>query len=176
TGYEIKSKITISGSEKFSMPFVLRKGEQSKEIRIELSKTDYSKLTDMAFLIYDINGFVVESNALSFSKGSISVNNTSDSDSTEYVFEIVPGFAFESSSADISLTEMTTFNTEYDFNVLSERKSTVIFYPSLPKQLQINFNVPNEFYPENSQPTGKIIFESAASKKTEYELPIKFNF
>ncbi len=176
TGYEIKSKITISGSEKFRMPFVLRKGEQSKEIRIELSKTDYSKLTDMAFLIYDMNGFVVESNALSFSKGSISVNNTSGEDSTEYIFEIVPGFAFESSSADISLTEITTFDLEYDFSVTSERKSTIILYPSLPKQMQINFNVPNEYFPENSQPIGKITFESTASKKTEYELPIKFNF
>ena len=97
-------------------------------------------------------------------------------DSTEYIFEIVPGFAFESSSADIQLTEITTFKADYVFDVSSERKSSVTLYPSLPKQLQINFTIPNEFFPENSQPTGKILFESASSKKTEYELPIKFKF
>jgi len=60
--------------------------------------------------------------------------------------------------------------------VASEKKSSVTFYPSLPKQLQINFDVPNEFFPENSQPIGIISFESSTSKKTEYELPIKFKF
>ncbi len=176
TGYTVEHDITISGSEKFSMPIVLRKNEASKEIKLNLSKEDFSKLTDLAFLIYDKDGYQVESSALSYSEGSISVNNTSDSDSTEYIFEIVPGFALGSSSADIHLTEMTTFKNEYTFDVVNERKSTVTLYPSLPKQLQINFDAPNEFFPENSQPTGKITFESTASKKAEYELPIKFKF
>ena len=42
--------------------------------------------------------------------------------------------------------------------------------------MQINFNLPNEYLPENSEPVGKITFESSTSNKTEYELPIKFNF
>ncbi len=45
----------------------------------------------------------------------------------------MPGFTYESSSADINLTELTTFNAEYGFDVVSERKSTVTLYPSLPK-------------------------------------------
>jgi len=176
TGYEVKQDITISGSEKFRMPFVLRKGEQTKTFNIELSKVDYSKLTDLALLIYDTDGMEANSDALSYSKGSISINNTSDSDSTQYIFEIVPGFAFESSSAEINITLVTTFETDYTFNLVSERKSTITLYPSLPKQIQINFDVPNEFFPENSQPTGKVIFESTVSKKAEYELPINFKF
>jgi subtilisin family serine protease len=176
TGYEATQDVTISGSEKFRMPFVLRKGEQSKEFKIELSKTDYNKFTDMALLIYDTDGVKVNSDAMSYSNGSISIDNTSDADSTEYVFEIVPGFAHESSSADIHITEVTTFSTEYNFNLISEKKSTVTLYPSLPKQIQIYFDVPNEYFPENSQPVGKITFESTASKKAEYELPIKFKF
>ena len=176
TGYEVKQDITLSGSEKFRMPFVLRNGEQSKEFKIEMSKTDYNKFTDMALLIYDTDGVKVSSDALSYSNGSITIDNTSVADSTEYVFEIVPGFAQETSSAYVHITEVTTFSTEYSFSVVSEKKSTITLYPSLPKQLQINFDVPNEYFPENSQPVGKITFESTASKKAEYELPIKFKF
>ncbi len=77
----------------------LRKGEKSKEFKLEISKTDYNKFTDLALLIYDTDGVVVNSDALSYSTGSLSVKNSSDADSTEYVFEIVPGFAHESSSA-----------------------------------------------------------------------------
>ena len=141
-----------------------------------MDKVDYSKFTDLALLIYDTDGMEVNSDALSYSKGSISISNMSDSDSTGFVFEIVPGFAFESSSAEIRITEVTTFKTNYYFNVVSERKSSITLYPSLPKQLQINFDLPNEFFPTDSQPIGKIKFESNASKKVEYELPIKFNF
>lgn len=176
SGFELKQDITLSGSEKFRMPFVLRKGEQSKEFKIEMSKTDYNKFTDMALLIYDTDGVKVNADALSYSSGTITVNNSSDADSTEYVFEIVPGFAHETSSADVHITEVTTFSAEYNFSVVNEKKSTITLYPGLPKQLQINFDVPNEYFPENSQPTGKITFESTTSKKAEYELPIKFKF
>ena len=48
SGYEINHSVTIQGSEKFRMPFVLRKGEQSKEFKLEMSKEDYNKLTDLA--------------------------------------------------------------------------------------------------------------------------------
>ncbi len=176
TGFEVKQDIILNGSEKFRMPFVLRKGEQSKEFKIEMSKTDYNKFTDMALLIYDTEGVKVNSDALSYSSGSITLNNTSDADSTEYIFEIVPGFAHETSSADVHITEVTTFSTEYSISVVSEKKSTITLYPSLPKQLQVYFDVPNEYFPENSQPVGKITFESTASNKAEYELPIKFKF
>lgn len=176
TGYEVNHQITLAGSEKFRMPFVLRKGEASKEFNILLSKTDYSKFTDCALLIYDKDGFTVESSALSYSNGSISINNTSDSDSTEYIFEIVPGFAHETSSAEVEITEAATFKSEHSINVLSEKKPSVNLYPSLPKQLEIYFDVPNEFFPVNSQPIGKISIEASSTKKTENELLIKLKF
>jgi len=175
-GYEINHDITISGSVKFRMPFVLRKGEASKEFKIEMSKIDYNKLTDLALLIYDSDGFAVETDALGYSNGSISIKNNSGEDSTNYILEIVPGFVYESSSADINITEVTTFSAEHNFDVISERKSSVTLYPSLPKNLQIIYEMPNEFFPGNSQVTGKITFESAATKKIDYELPIKFKF
>ena len=175
-GYEIDQWIKVQGSEKFRMPFVMRAGEQSKEFKLEMSKEDYNKLTDMAFIIYDSEGIDVSNNALSYRTGSVSLNNTSDEDSTEYVFEIVPGFAHESGIADIKLTEITTFKSEYNFNVVSNRKSNVTFYPSLPKQLEIYFDIPNEYFPDNAQPIGKILFEFSSNKKVAYELPIKFKF
>ena len=175
-GYEINHKITIQGSEKFRMPFFLRKGEQSKKFKLEMSKEDYNKLTDLALIIYDSEGVDVSNDALSYRTGSVSIDNNSNEDSTEYVFEIVPGFANESSSADIKLTEITGFKTEYYFNVVIDRRSNVTLYPSLPKQFEIYFEKPDEYFPDNSEPFGKISFESSSSKKVEYELPIKFKF
>jgi tripeptidyl-peptidase-2 len=175
-GYEIEHKVTIQGSTKFDMPFVLRKGEKSKEFSLEISKEDYNKLTDLAFIIYDSEGNDVSSNALSFRTGSVSVTNTSNEDSTNYVFEIVPGFADESSSAEINLTEFAVFKTEHMINVVCDKRTNVILYPSLTKQLEINYEVPNEYFPVNSTPVGTITFESSSNKKTECELPIKFKF
>jgi subtilisin family serine protease len=175
-GYEIDHKVTIQGSEKFRMPFVLRKAEQSKDFKLEMSKEDYNKLTDLAIIIYDSEGADVSSNALSFRKGSVSINNTSNEDSTEYVFEIVPGFANESSSAEIKLSEFTTFKSEHIFNIVNDKRSNVTLYPSLPEQLEIYFEQPNEYFPTNSQLVGEIYFESSSTKKVEYELPINFKF
>jgi len=175
-GYKVNYKITIAGSEKFELPFVLRKSERSKEFKIEMSKKDFNKFTDLSLLVYDENGLTVESDALSFKTGIISVTNNSTTDSTEYVFTIVPGFADESGSADINLTENTYFKNDYIIGVYGERQSRVTLYPSLPKQLNISFDEPNEFFPNDSVPFGKINFESSATKKTEYELPINFKF
>ena len=175
-GYEINHKLTIQGNEKFQMPFVLRKGEQSKEFKLEMSKRDYNKLTDLALIIYDSEGVDVSNDALSYRTGSVSINNNSNEDSTEYVFEIVPGFAHESSSADINLLEITRFKNEHYFDVVNDRRSNVILYPSLPKQLEIYFETPDEYFPDDSEPVGKISFESSSTKKVECELPIKFKF
>ena len=175
-GYEIKHKVTIQGSTKFDLPFVLRKGEKSKVFNLEMSKEDYNKLTDLAFIIYDSEGKDVSDNALSFRTGSVSVTNISNDDSTNYVFEIVPGFADSSSSADINLTEFTTFKAEHFFNVVCANKSNVTLYPAITKQFEINFKEPNEYFPINSIPVGTITFESSSNKKIECEIPIKFKF
>jgi hypothetical protein len=175
-GYEVEHKVTIAGSEKFRMPFVLRKGETSKEFKIELTKEDYNKFTDLAFIIYDSEGTDISNSALSYRSGNLSIDNTSDADSTNYILEIIPGFANETSTADIKLTEVTSFSNNYSFDVLSESKSNVTLYPSLPKQLEIYFEIPNEYIPSISQPFGKITFENSSTKKVEYELPINFKF
>ncbi|MCG6912609.1 hypothetical protein LJE86_01695, partial [bacterium BMS3Abin03] len=175
-GYRVNNKITVAGSEKFILPFVLRKGERLKEFKIEMSKEDFNKLTDLSLLIYDENGLTVKSDALSFKTGIISVINNSSADSIEYVFTIVPGFADERSSAKINLTETTYFKNDYTISVYGEGQSRITFYPSLPEQLNVSFNKPDEFFPEDSVPFGKINFESSETEKTEYELPIKFKF
>jgi subtilisin family serine protease len=175
-GYEINHKVTIQGSEKFRMPFVLRKGESSKEFKLEFTKVDYNKFTDLAFMIYDSDGIVVRKSALSYRTGTLSIYNNSDADSTEYVFEIVPGFAHESGVADIDLTEKTYFSNKYELDVVHNRRSTITLYPSLPKQIEIYFEKPNEYFPTDSYPIGNILFESTSTKETEYELPIQFKY
>ena len=175
-GYKVKSNITLSGSSKFELPFVMKRGEQSKEFKIEMSKDDFNKFTDFSFLIYDEDGMTVESEALSFKTGTVSVTNSSGDDSSKYTFVIVPGFADESDMADISLTETTYFENNYPVTVTSERRPAVTLFPSLPKQLTISFSKPDEFFPDDSVPFGNIKFESATTNKIEYELPIKFKF
>lgn len=175
-GYENNHQVTIQGSEKFRMPFVLRYGESQKVFKLEFTKDDYNKFTDLAFMIYDSDGYVVEKSALSYRTGSLKLYNYSDADSTEYIFEIVPGFAHESGTADINLTETTYFKDQYDLDVFHDRKSIITLYPSLPKEVEVHYEVPNEYFPEDSQPIGKILFESASTNKIEYELPIQIIF
>jgi hypothetical protein len=175
-GYERNHQVTIQGSEKFRMPFVLRSGESLKEFKLEFTKEDYNKFTDLAFMIYESEGYVVEKSALSYRTGSLKIYNNSDADSTDYVFEIVPGFAHESGVADIDLTETTYFRDQYDLDVLHNRKSIITLYPSLPKKVEVYFEKPNEYFPVDSQPIGKILFESSSSSKIEYKLPIQLKF
>jgi hypothetical protein len=175
-GYETIHPVTIQGSEKFRLPFTLRKGESSKVFKLEMTKEDYNKLTDLAFMIYDSDGLVIRKSAMSYRTGELRIYNISDADSTEYVFEIVPGFAHESSTADIDLTETTFFRNNYNIEVLHNRRSSLTLYPSLPKHIEIHFEVPDEYFPTDSQPIGKIRFESSSTSKTEYELPIQFKF
>ena len=176
SGYETTQEILIQGSEKFRKPFVLRNGEKSKEFALEMNKNDYNKLTDLSFIIYNSEGVDVSSSALSYRQGSVSITNSSNEDSTEYVLEIVPGFAHASSSAQIKLTEITTFKTDYGFNIVNNRRTNVTLYPSLPKELEIYYEVPDEYIPENADLVGKLIFESLATNEEIYELPLKFKF
>jgi hypothetical protein len=175
-GHEINHQVTIQGSEKFRMPFVLRKGESLKEFILEFTKEDYNKFTDLAFMIYDSEGYVIEKSALSYRNGTLSLYNISSDDSTEYIFEIVPGFAHESSLADFTLTEKTFFRNNYDLDVVHNRRSIITLYPSLPKTIELYYEKPNEYFPTDSQPIGKILFESTSTKEIEYELPIQFKF
>jgi hypothetical protein len=158
------------------MPFVLRKGEQSKEFKVVLSKEDYNKFTDFSILIYDTEGIAVNKNGLSFREGSVDVENSSDADSTEFIFEIVPAFTNETDEAAVELTITTEFFTEHQIGVIHNKKPMITLYPSLPKTLDLYIEKPNEFFPENSTPIGKIYFEASSTEKTEYELPINFNF
>ncbi len=176
SGYRTDYEITIGGSEKFRMPFVLRRGESSKEFSLELTKQDYNKFTDLAFMIYNSNGVVIEKSALSYRSGSITIFNSSDDDSSDYVLEIVPGFAHESGSAEIKLTEETQFISNYKIEVIHERNSSVTLYPSLPVMLEVYYEQPAEFFPSNSQPLGKIFFRSASTGETNYEMSIQIKF
>ncbi|NNJ53956.1 MAG: S8 family serine peptidase [Ignavibacteriaceae bacterium] len=175
-GFEIEHKVTIEGSEKFRMPFVLRSGESLKKFKLEFTKEDYNKFTDLAFMIYDSEGLVIEKSALSYKTGTLSLYNISSEDSTEYIFEIVPGFAHESSSAEFTLTETTHFRNSYSIDAVNNRKSIITLYPSLPKNVDLFFEKPNEYFPKDAQPIGKILFKSTSSNETEYELPIKLKF
>ena len=65
---------------------------------------------------------------------------------------------------------------EPDVNNLNYMIDSYNPHPSLPKEMEIYFDIPTEYYPEDAEPVGKIIFESTSNNKTEYELPIKFKF
>ena len=59
---------------------------------------------------------------------------------------------------------------------MNNRRTNVTLYPSLPKELEIYYEVPDEYIPENAELVGKLIFESSATNEEIYELPLKFKF
>ena len=154
-------------------------GQETSNATVSGKIVDYLSGEPLGYatvMIYDSEGYVVSKSALSYSTGSLKIYNNSDADSTEYIFEIVPGFAHETSMADIMLTETTYFRNQHDLDVFHDGKSIITLYPSLPEKIEVYYEMPNEYFPEDSQPMGKILFESASTNKTEYELPIQIIF
>jgi hypothetical protein len=76
----------------------------------------------------------------------------------------------------VTVEEETGFVNESPFSVTNQKKPALSLYPSIPKQLDIKVPDKNITVPEGCKPFGKILFESTATNKTEYELPIIFNF
>ena len=175
-GYESELNIELNGEDTCVVPFILRKDEASKEFDIKLSKNDFNKITDFSMLIFDKDGDAKVKDALSYSEGSIKIENTFNSDSVKLDLVLIPAFANEPGKMMINIKEKTLYNNYVPFSVKDNFYNKTILYPGIEKTLDCDFSKPDEFIPDEAAFYGKIYFESEISKKIKYEIPVYFNF
>jgi hypothetical protein len=68
------------------------------------------------------------------------------------------------------------FYSPYRFSLEDNGYSVTTLYPGIERTLYCEFSKPDEFFPNDAVPFGKIYFESEISKKIKYEIPVYFNF
>jgi len=175
SGYKKVHTIELKGGDHFKLPITLTKGEASKEFEIKLTKEDFNKVTDFAFMILDEDGVAVESSALSYRDGSISVNRNSDSESENYTLEIIPGFTHKDGEMTIKVTEKTSIENPKSIGAKYNGKDQVTLYPNIPVTLQCDFELPEIQIPDDAKFYGMIEFKSAANDKVEGEIPVCFS-
>lgn len=175
-GYKKNYSINLDGKGNFRMPFSLNKGEKSREFSMISSKEDFNKVTDFSMVIYDEEGIAVSKDGLSFSTGSVSVQNPQGKESLNYVLEIIPAFTYSSSSMSINIEEVTNFIQTVSVDVKNNGNNSVTLFPNSSKTIICLFTKPETEIPADTQFYGKIYFKSLASSKTEYELPVYFKF
>ncbi len=171
-GYEKSYYITIKGKDFYTAPFELAENEAERNFSIELTKEDFNKITDFTILAYDKTGFAVEKDGLSYSTGELTVTNNEKLGKAEYKLVIIPGFANADSELKVLIKEKTYFNDSIDLNVKCKNKKSVNLYPSIPEELKVEYKLPELTIPEGTKLFGNINFESPATNKVEYEIPI----
>lgn len=175
-GYQRKYNLPVDGSGTYKMPFVLVKGEASKTFNISLSKEDFSKTTDFAYQILDMNGKALVKDGLGYRTGSITAEFNGDADTVKYVLEIIPAFVSKELNASLMVNELTNFDSPIPVDVKNAGRNSVTLYPNNIKYLDFNTSKPGNKIPADTKLYGKVYFKSPAAGKTEYELPINFNF
>jgi hypothetical protein len=175
-GYQRKYNLMVDGNDTYKMPFTITKGEGSKEFKFELTKEDFSKITDFAFQILDENGKAVNKDGLSYRTGSIVAEFAGDKDTVKYMLEIIPAFVSKELNANLSVSEITYFKSPVSVQVKNAGKTSLTLYPNNIKYLDFSFAKPEITISADASGYGKIYFKSPSTGKTEYELPINFKF
>ncbi len=175
-GYENDIDIELNGQDTCSIPFVLRKDEESKEFTVTLSKNDFEKITDFSLIILDDKGGPKEKEFLTYKEGKIEIKNTFNADSVNLRLKLVPAFANKPGRMTIHVNEKTFFYNPESFAVEDNNRQTTTLYPDIEKTLDCEFSEPYQFIPGNASPFGKIFFESELSNKIRYKIPVYFNF
>lgn len=175
-GYQKNYSLTLTGKDIYKMPFTLRKGESSKEFKVEMTKEDFNLVTDFSLMILDSAGFAASKDGLTYRKGSITIDNSSDEDTIEYTLAIIPAFTHKDSDMKINVKEITYFSSSVPVNVTNLEKRSVSLYPNSPRTLIFGLTEPDITLPADAKYYGKIYFKSPSTNKTEYELPLNFKF
>lgn len=175
-GYEKNYTVDLNGRGTYKIPFVLRKDERSRDFNLVLEKEDFNKVTDFSMVIYDEEGIAISKDGLSFRTGSVSVQNSQDKDSLNYLLEIIPAFTNSSGNMSINIEEVTNFVEALSVDVKSNKTNSMTLFPNSSKIINCNFTKPGNDIPTDAKVFGKIYFKSPASTKTVYELPVYFTF
>lgn len=173
-GYKNTQFIKIGDEALYHLPFTLKKNEDMKEFKINVSKDDFNKLTDFAFQILDEKGKAVRIDALSFDNGSISIFNRYEADSTNFVLELVPAFATLPNSINVHVSEIGVFKDQKEIDIRNGKSKSVTLYPSITETLELNYTKPAEKIPAGAKYIGEIYFTNTVNDKIEQELPLIF--
>ncbi len=174
-GYEVEHSIDLKGGEHYKYPFTLNKGEALKNFTLNLTKQNFNKVTDFAILILDEDGVAVSKDGLSYSKGSISVENMSPEETTNYILELIPAFTHKDDLMKIKVIENTEFTSPVNVDVTFAGRYDLALYPNIPTDINCVFEEIKQEIPENSILYGKIIIESVSGENIVSEIPVYFN-
>jgi len=175
-GYQKEYNIFLDSVETYDIPFVIKKNEKSKHFKLEISKEDFNKVTDFAFLIYDDKGKAKAASGFSYKSASISIKNSSDEDETNYKLTLIPGYANEAGQICVKITETTIVDSPAEMKVTNKNSTNLTLYPSITEKLNCKFSIPDYEIPEDAKPYGKINFNSRSTDKTVLEIPVHFKF
>jgi len=173
-GYEKNYKEVIN-QPVYKKPFTLKRSEKEKTFNLTVSGEDFNKVTDFAVQIIDEDGKIVSSNGFSYDNMSISINNSYDNDEVNLILQYVPAYVDEPKEITVYVNEITDLKEPVTLDVRNKGNDSIVLYPSVVEDIEVNYEKPELDFPEDSVPYGKIIFESPETGDTEYELPIYFN-
>ena len=120
----------------------------------------------------DEEGVAVESNALSYRDGSISISRSTDSENENYTLELIPGFANIDGEMTIKVTEKTILENPVTVDVNYSGRDQVTLYPNILTELKCDFDLPEIQIPEDAKFYGVIEFKCPANDKVECKFPI----
>lgn len=171
-GYQQEYTVLMDSIKTYDYPFALIKGEKAKFFEIEVSKTDFNKLTDFSFVIYDEDGKAISGDGLSQRKGSISVYNSFRKDSVNLVLRFIPAFACGVENIEIDVKETTLLTEKKSINLRADGSKRVTLYPSVKQTLALRYRLPKYKIPDGSNYYGKLYFSSLDGEKKIIKLPI----
>lgn len=173
-GFRTIKDVKLQGKNHFYLPFKLEPGEYSKTFTIDLTKTDYNKLTDFALMILDKDGVVVSKDALNQKQGSITIENQGTNEE-EYTLELVPAFCHADGELIMTLTEETEFEIIESIGVTYAGKNSIKLYPNTKAELYVDLAGINPTIPENGKLYGIINFICEASDEVVSQIPVSFD-
>ncbi|MGE5499977.1 MAG: S8 family serine peptidase, partial [Syntrophothermus sp.] len=171
-GYQKSFDMTFAQNDKNAYEFVIRKGEESKDFEVRMSKEDFNKLTDFSVLVYDMSGKAILKDGLNYPDGVLTVPNTfGDADSTRLRMEVVPAFALKAGNAKVSIKETTNLSASADFDVICGRSNIAEFYPGVERTLSLKTDEPSYSIPGGCAPYGVIYLKAVRDDRVELEIP-----
>lgn len=174
-GYQRDASVFMDSVKSYDIPFTFTKEEKSKKFDITISKTDFNKLTDFALLIYDEDGKILASDALSYNEGSISITNRFSQDEVTLKLTLIPAYALGVDQMEVDIKETVYMKNKVDINIFTNFYNRLTMYPSVEYDLSLNYLYPTFIIPDNAVYYGKVYFKSTSGEKTKFELPLYIN-
>ncbi len=173
TGYRKVFEVHMDSVKTYDIPFELKKGETSKTFKIEISKEDFNKVTDFTYAVYDSAGEAQATGGLSYRTGDITINNKFKGDATKLKLVLIPAYTNKAGVMDVKITETTELANG---SKIKFKNNSITLYPTAKETLSLEFKKPEFSIPSDSKFNGKIEFKSIRTDKTEFEVPLIFEF